>query len=110
MAMPEFMARRHLVFNPPRTLRVHGLPQAATAFTNVVHFEREPARPDPVDDHRVRYFWFVRADDYPPWHIHNTDPYEWTSIYPIPDDAIEGDLTGPWPVDNSTFRPNTLIL
>ena len=109
MAMPEFMVRRHLVYDPPRTL--YGLPQAATTFNNVVHFEREAARPDPVDDHRIRYFWFVRADDwgrialYPPGHIHNTDPYEWTSIYPIPDDAIEGDLNGPWPVDNSTFNP-----
>ena len=109
MAMPEFMARRHLVYDTPRTL--YGLPQAAATFNNVGHFEREEARPDIVDDHRIRYFWFVRADDwgrialYPPGHIHNTDPYEWTSIYPIPDDAIEGDLQGPWPFDDSTFRP-----
>jgi hypothetical protein len=102
------LRQRHFTGNTTATQ--YGSP-TVTATDNAVYLEREPARPDPVDDHRIRYFWFVRADAwgrialYPPGHIHNTDPYEWTSIYPIPDDAVEGDLNGPWPVDNSIFSP-----
>ena len=110
LSQAEFHELRHHHFTGDTTATQYG-PPTVTATTNAVYLEREPARPDPVDDHRIRYFWFVRADAwgrialYPPGHIHNTDPYEWTSIYPIPDDAVEGDLNGPWPVDNSIFSP-----